>query len=72
MPNRFDWCWRWGPDRTDAPWYPTLRMFRQRTFGDWAAVVTDIAGTLAKPRRGMAVDPPWRRRRDRERASERA
>jgi tetratricopeptide (TPR) repeat protein len=48
MPNRFDSCWRWGTDRTDAPWYPTLRLFRQRTFGDWAPVVADIAGALAR------------------------
>ena len=48
MPNRFDSCWRWGLDRSDAPWYPTLRIFRQRTFGDWAPVVADIAEALAR------------------------
>ncbi len=27
--------WRWLLDRTDSPWYPTMRLFRQRTAGDW-------------------------------------
>jgi hypothetical protein len=39
MLNRFDSCWRWGPEREDAPWYPTLRIFRQPAFGDWTSVV---------------------------------
>lgn len=56
MPNRFDACWRWGPERTDAPWYPTLRMFRQRTFGDWAPVVADIAHALAREAGAAAAD----------------
>jgi tetratricopeptide (TPR) repeat protein len=28
---------RWLRDRTDSPWYPTLRLFRQSAIGDWAA-----------------------------------
>jgi len=27
--------WRWLLKREDTPWYPTLRLFRQRTLGDW-------------------------------------
>lgn len=27
--------WRWFGDRADSPWYPTMRLFRQRTTGDW-------------------------------------
>jgi hypothetical protein len=27
--------WRWLLDREDTPWYPTMRLFRQRTLGDW-------------------------------------
>ena len=28
--------WRWLLDRADCPWYPTMRLFRQKTQGDWA------------------------------------
>jgi hypothetical protein len=27
--------WRWLLDRDDSPWYPTMRLFRQRRAGDW-------------------------------------
>lgn len=33
---------RWLRDRTDSPWYPTMRLFRQPRLGDWAAVVEDV------------------------------
>jgi tetratricopeptide (TPR) repeat protein len=46
MLNRFDSCWRWGPEREDAPWYPTLRIFRQPRFGDWASVIDRVAQEL--------------------------
>lgn len=35
--------WRWLLDRDDSPWYPTMRLFRQRTPGDWAEVFNRIA-----------------------------
>jgi hypothetical protein len=44
--NRFDSCWRWMRGRTDSPWYPTARLFRQKTFGDWAPVAQDVAEAL--------------------------
>jgi tetratricopeptide (TPR) repeat protein len=34
--------WRWLRERTDSPWYPSMRLFRQPTRGDWASVVRDI------------------------------
>jgi hypothetical protein len=37
--NRFDTCWRWLLQRSDSPWYPTLRLFRQERPGDWDGVV---------------------------------
>ncbi len=40
--------WRWLLDRTDSPWYPSARLFRQKTPGDWAGVVADIARELEK------------------------
>jgi hypothetical protein len=39
--------WRWQLSRTDSPWYPTARLFRQPRRGDWSAVVDDIAAALA-------------------------
>ena len=38
--------WRWMIDREDSPWYPTLRLFRQRRAGDWAEVFTRIEAAL--------------------------
>jgi len=38
--------WRWLIDREDSPWYPTMRLFRQTTFGDWDDVFRRMAGTL--------------------------
>jgi tetratricopeptide (TPR) repeat protein len=39
--------WRWLLDRDDSPWYPTMRLFRQRRRGDWPEVFERIAGALA-------------------------
>ncbi len=38
--------WRWMLGRTDSPWYPTMRLFRQTTRGDWAPVFTAIRAAL--------------------------
>jgi tetratricopeptide (TPR) repeat protein len=38
--------WRWLLDRSDSPWYPTMRLFRQRRSGNWDAVFADIAAVL--------------------------
>lgn len=32
----------WMDDRTDSPWYPTARLFRQAAPGDWAGVVAAV------------------------------
>lgn len=39
--------WRWMVDREDSPWYPTMRLFRQRRSGDWKEVIGRIAAELA-------------------------
>ena len=40
--------WRWLLDRSDSPWYPTMRLFRQPRPGDWAGAFADIASELRK------------------------
>jgi hypothetical protein len=35
--------WRWLIGREDSPWYPTMRLFRQKKFGDWEEVIKRIA-----------------------------
>jgi tetratricopeptide (TPR) repeat protein len=39
--------WRWMMDRSDSPWYPTVRLFRQRARGDWKGVFSEIENELA-------------------------
>jgi tetratricopeptide (TPR) repeat protein len=39
--------WRWLLNRTDSPWYPTVRLFRQSAAGDWERVTRTIALALA-------------------------
>ena len=39
--------WGWQLKRTDTPWYPTLRLFRQQTRGVWEPLFDEIAGALA-------------------------
>ena len=38
--------WRWMLRRADSPWYPTMRLFRQRTPGNWAEVFEEIQEAL--------------------------
>ena len=38
--------WRWFLDGDDCPWYPTARLFRQRTMGDWTEVFSRIAAEV--------------------------
>jgi hypothetical protein len=41
--------WRYLLERTDSPWYPTMRLFRQSTPGDWNGVFERIAAEVAGP-----------------------
>jgi len=38
--------WRWLTGRDDSPWYPSARLFRQTTPGDWADVVRRVGEAL--------------------------
>lgn len=46
--NRFDTCWRWFLERSDSPWYPTARIYRQDRPHDWAGVVQRVREDLAR------------------------
>lgn len=36
----------WHTGRSDSPWYPTIRLFRQSQPGEWHSVIQDVAGVL--------------------------
>jgi Tfp pilus assembly protein PilF len=44
--------WRWLLERTDSPWYPTMRLFRQKQPGDWDEVLERCATEI----RGLTQD----------------
>jgi tetratricopeptide (TPR) repeat protein len=44
--------WRWMMDREDSPWYPTMRLFRQKTHGDWGPVFQRVGKEL----KGLKLD----------------
>jgi hypothetical protein len=46
LPRAGDWRWLLGRD--DSPWYPTLRLFRQTTSGDWSDVIARMAQAVAQ------------------------
>ena len=51
--------WRWLLEREDTPWYPTLRLYRQATPGDWPGtlhrIIADLSGEPpALPAAGQA------------------
>jgi hypothetical protein len=43
----YDCDWRWMEQRSDSPWYPTMRLFRQERRGDWSAVVAALRYAVA-------------------------
>ncbi|MGZ5983257.1 MAG: tetratricopeptide repeat protein, partial [Isosphaeraceae bacterium] len=50
MPLPYISDWRWMTDRDDTPWYPTMRLFRQRRFGDWDELFARLARELVAAR----------------------
>jgi tetratricopeptide (TPR) repeat protein len=49
--------WRWMLDREDSPWYPTMRLFRQRDRGDWSVPIERMARELAAMATGQQRGP---------------
>ena len=52
--------WRWLLDREDSPWYPTARLFRQSTLGNWQDVVARVEKELRELVAKSAADTPSR------------
>ena len=46
--SRYDNCWRWLIDRTDSPWYPSAKIFRQPSPGDWRTMIQNLSEKLRK------------------------
>jgi tetratricopeptide (TPR) repeat protein len=46
--NRHDTCWRWFLQRSDSPWYPSLRIFRQTQVCQWDDVIESVKSELRK------------------------
>jgi ADP-heptose:LPS heptosyltransferase len=39
--------WRWLLDRSDTPWYPAMRLLRQKRDGDWTGLFDEVKAALA-------------------------
>ncbi len=46
--SRFLGCWRWLFDRSDSPWYPTMRIYRQAQPNDWLDVIGRVQDDLRR------------------------
>lgn len=53
--NRFDTCWRWMWNRSDSPWYPTARLFRQSKYDDWTRAVDEVRRALEQTASDHAI-----------------
>jgi hypothetical protein len=40
--------WRYHLGRSDNPWYPSMRLYRQAREGDWTPVVAQVAADLRR------------------------
>jgi tetratricopeptide (TPR) repeat protein len=38
--------WVWMTERSDSPWYPSIRLYRQQKYGQWAPVLEWVARDL--------------------------
>ncbi len=46
--------WRWLLHRTDSPWYPSVRLYRQLAFGDWKSLFEPLQRDLQQLAHGSA------------------
>ncbi len=54
--SRYDGCWRWLRDRSDSPWYPTLRLYRQTRPHHWPEVIARVRHDLEETQRAHCID----------------
>jgi len=40
--------YRWMLARSDSPWYPTMRLYRQPAYGDWESVIRQVIADLTQ------------------------
>lgn len=55
--NRHSSEWRWQLRRSDSPWYPSMKIFRQPARGDWDSVLREIAEELGEAREPASRHP---------------
>jgi hypothetical protein len=48
MLSRFDACWRWGLSGEQTPWYESMRIIRQQSYGDWTDALEDVKARLGQ------------------------
>ncbi len=48
--------WRWMLDRSDSPWYPTMKLYRQTIRDDWDSVFGQVAAAVANLKAGTAPE----------------
>ena len=39
--------WRWLLDREDSPWYPSMKLYRQTSIGNWNSVLDRVKSDLS-------------------------
>jgi tetratricopeptide (TPR) repeat protein len=47
--------WVWMTERSDSPWYPTIRLYRQRSYRDWTAPLAQLRADLREVARQAAA-----------------
>ena len=58
LPMSYAPHWVWMLQREDSPWYPTVRLFRQRRWGDWGDVFERMATELRTSSRSLKGSHP--------------
>ncbi len=49
--------WRWWLKRTDSPWYPSMRLFRQTQLNDWSGVFEEVKNALIQEVNNLSTLP---------------